>query len=138
MVDDGHHVDCEPAHVLGDGEGQVAEVVLVIEDHRVFHLLVSPLNIRWVSKLVLCASENCDWEVKLLQVIIWRSALAVSLFVLFPAVVVSYEAFSVVVNQLGIMDQVSVSSASWQVGHVNVISACIVDLGVSISKHLHN
>jgi hypothetical protein len=49
VVEDGHGVNCEPAHVFGDCERHVTEVVHIVENSCVLQLLMGPLNICWVS-----------------------------------------------------------------------------------------
>ena len=50
MIKDGHCVDSEEAHVFGDGEGHVAEIVFVVENDGVLQLSYSPCDILGVCK----------------------------------------------------------------------------------------
>ena len=113
MVKNGHDVNVEPAHVFGDGEGHVAQVVLMIEDGGVLELTSGPLDILRICHLVLLASKDSQREVKKAKVVSWWSWLAVVLLVLSCGFVVpSQELLVWEVNELSVVHNVSVGGTS--------------------------
>jgi hypothetical protein len=71
VIENSHNVFGEVAHVFGGDEGEVAQVILFLENDFVFELISGPNSVNWSSDSVSGSRENTDWEFHIFQVILW-------------------------------------------------------------------
>ena len=117
-----HGIYGEVTHVISNHEGQVAHIVLVVEDDSVSHLRASPFIVYHIRQLVLGAHEHCNGDVTLqiLERNNWWSRLAVHNLVITGAIVVFVEVISQ--SELAEVIQALERGSRGEVAHIDVES----------------
>jgi len=107
------HILAKPSHVLGDGEGEVAEGVHLAVNHMRGNSLCEPLNISWIGKSVCVTLEQGNRQTVVFNRNLWWCELAVSLYVLLWPIIEHREVFSQ--NVLGKISQILVGATSGEI-----------------------
>tara|TARA_B110000285_G_C14696600_1_gene411498 strand:+ start:247 stop:567 length:321 start_codon:yes stop_codon:yes gene_type:complete len=105
----------------------MSHVILVVEDQILLELFNGEFYTVWVSKAILRAGEDSDWEIQERQVVIWCSNVTILLEILLGSVIPSFEIWFISSNNLSIMNEVSISGTRWEIGHIHIFSTCVIN-----------